>query len=100
MSALINFSINLEKLSKQKFVKGKSGVWVNLTMSVNDETNSFGQNTAIFDSQSKEERDAKKDRNYVGNGNVVFTDGNCVKSVRQDESPAKAVAVASDDLPF
>ena len=53
MSALINFSINLEKLSKQKFVKGKSGVWVNLTMSVNDETNSFGQNTAIFYSQSK-----------------------------------------------
>ena len=38
MSALINYSIRVDKLPKEKFVAGKEGaVYLNLTMSVNDE---------------------------------------------------------------
>ena len=37
MSALINFSIDVAALPKEKFIAGKNGkVYVNLTMSVND----------------------------------------------------------------
>ena len=100
MSALINLSINLDNLPKEKFVKGKKGTYYNFTVSVNDDTNSFGQNASAFDSQSKEQREAKEPKKYIGNGQVIWTDGTCVKSVRQDEEPAKAVAVASDDMPF
>ena len=76
MSTLIVGSIRVDKLPKEKFVKGKDGaVYYNLTISVQDETR-FGNNVAFMDSQTKEERYSKVQKNYVGNGKVVWTDGN------------------------
>ena len=44
MGAIINASINVAKLPKEKFVKGKDGaVWYNLTISIQDETR-YGNN--------------------------------------------------------
>ena len=105
MSALINLSINVAKLPKEKFVQGKNGaVYYNFTVSVNDDTNEWGQNASVFDSQTKEEREAKKSKDYLGNGKVVWTDGQVVKAEfveRNVESqPTKAPAEGSDDLPF
>ena len=37
MASLINLNINVENLPKEKFVKGKKGVYYNLTISVNDD---------------------------------------------------------------
>ena len=56
MASLINLNINVENLPKEKFVKGKKGVYYNFTISVNDDTNQFGQNVSAFDSQTKEEK--------------------------------------------
>ena len=73
MSAIINASIRVDKLPKEKFIKGKDGaVYYNLTISLNDDTR-YGNNVAIMDSQTKEEREAKAQRNYLGNGKVVWT---------------------------
>jgi len=99
MSALINLSINLDNLPKEKFVKGKKGTYYNFTLSVNDDTNAYGQNASAFDSQSKEQREAKEPKKYIGNGQVVWTDGTCVKAERQEEAKPQQ-AVVSDDLPF
>jgi len=93
MSVLINASINVAKLPKEKFIKGKDGsVWYNLTISVGDETR-FGNNVALTDSQTKEEREAKKPKNYLGNGKVVWTDGNIALAEREDVE-------VKQDLPF
>jgi len=98
MGALINLSLRVDQLPKEKFVAGKDGkVYYNFTINVNDDANQFGQNVSAFDSQTKEERDVKKPKNYIGNGNVVWTDGNIV-AVKK-EQPATAKEVASD-LPF
>ena len=71
MGAIINASIRVDKLPKEKFVKGRDGaVYYNLTISVNDDTR-YGNNVAIMDSQTKEEREAKAQRNYLGNGKVI-----------------------------
>lgn len=100
MSALINVSINVAKLPKEKFVTGKNGnVYYNFTVSVNDETNQYGQNASVFDSQTKEEREAKKDKTYLGNGKVVWTDGSCKAAERQEEK-TEVAEVESPDLPF
>ena len=99
MSALINLSINLDNLPKEKFVKGKKGTYYNFTVSVNDDTNAYGQNASVFDSQSKEQREAKEPKKYIGNGQVVWTDGTCVKAERQEEAQPQQ-AVVSNDLPF
>lgn len=100
MGALINVSVNLDKLDKTKVIKGKNGTYYNLTVSVNDETSQFGDNVSLFNTQTKEERDAKAAKSYVGNGKVVWTDGSIVAVERQAE-PAQANAEpAGIDLPF
>ena len=91
MSALINLSINLDSLPKEKFVKGKKGTYYNFTVSVNDDTNTYGQNASVFDSQSKEQREAKEPKKYIGNGQVIWTDGTCVKAVRQEEAQSSCI---------
>ena len=97
MASLINLNINVEELPKEKFVKRKKGVYYNLTISVNDETNQFGQNVSAFDSQTKEEREAKKPKQYIGNGKVVWTDG---KSTKAQQEPQPQDNDNNVDLPF
>jgi len=83
MSSLINVNIRLDKLSKEKFIKGKTTmvdgrevtpIYYNLTVEVNDDTK-FGNNVNGWDSETIEERKVKKPRNYVARGGVVWTDG-------------------------
>ena len=98
MSAIINASIRVDKLPKEKFVKGKDGaVYYNLTISVNDDTR-YGNNVAIMDSQTKEEREAKAQRNYLGNGKVVWTN-DIIKLAEREEANTSS-SNASNDLPF
>ena len=98
MGALINLSLRVDKLPKEKFVQGKDGaVYYNFTIGVNDESNQWGQNVSATDSQTKEEREAKKPKSYVGNGNVVWTDGNIKLADKKVEVTAKEV---ESDLPF
>ena len=103
MSTIINGSIRVDKLPKEKFVKGKDGaVYYNFTIAVNDETR-YGNNVAFMDSQTKEEREAKKNRDYIGNGKVVWTDGNIAVAEREEQvaQPQATVEVEADgDLPF
>lgn len=102
MSTLINLSLRVDQLPKEKFVAGKDGkVYYNFTIAVNDEANQFGQNVSAYDSQTKEEREAKKSKSYIGNGNVVWTDGKIV-AVKKENTSAKVTTVkdATSDLPF
>ena len=97
MSTLITGSIRVDKLPKEKFIKGKDGaVYYNFTISVQDETR-YGNNVAFMDSQTKEERDAKVQKTYLGNGKVVWTDGNITLAEKEE---AKVEATADADLPF
>mgnify|MGYP003127338470 FL=1 len=101
MSTLINVSIRVDKLPREKFVIGKDGaVYYNMTISVQDETR-YGNNVAITDSQTKEERDAKVAKNYLGNGKVVWTDGKVTLAEKEVKDSAENVgAVSDDDMPF
>ena len=100
MGALLNFSLNLDKLDKSKVVKGKKGNYYDLTVSINDNTSQYGNNVAVFDSQSKEEREAKAEKNWVANGKVVWTDGNITVAESQDQPQQAQPATADVDLPF
>ena len=99
MSTLINLSLRVDQLPKEKFVAGKDGkVYYNFTVAVNDEANQFGQNVSAYDSQTKEEREAKKAKSYIGNGNVVWTDGNIKAIKKENANPVAKEETA--DLPF
>jgi len=98
MGAIINYSLRVDRLPKEKFIAGKDGaVYVNLTMSVNDETR-YGNNTSITVSQTQEEREAKKTKQYIGNGKVVWTDGTILKAEREEAK--EVVTLETSDLPF
>ena len=104
MAGLLNISINVADLPKEKFVQGKKGTYYNFTVSVNDDTNQFGQNVSVYDSQTKEEREAKKSKVYIGNGKVVWTDGQMTVVERdnapQSEAPKVVETTGGDDFPF
>jgi hypothetical protein len=98
MGALLNVSLRVDKLPKEKFVQGKDGaVYYNFTVGVNDDSNQFGQNVSLTDRQTKEEREAKKPKTYLGNGNVVWTDGNIKLAEKKVETTKELV---DDNLPF
>ena len=100
MGALINVSVNLDKLDKTRIIKGKNGNYYNFTVSVNDQTSQYGDNASLFNTQSKEEREAKAEKVYVGNGKVVWTDGNITMAERQEQPQAAQAAPVAVDLPF
>jgi len=99
MSAIVNFSINVNDIDKSKLIQGKKGSYLNLTLSINDETR-FGNNASVSVSQSQEEREAKEPKTYLGNGKVVWVSDEGV-TVAEKEVQEQAAPVASgDDLPF
>ncbi len=81
--------------------KGEKGI--DLTISISDEGNNYGQNISAYISQSKEDRENKKPRFYVGNGNTFWTDGN-ITVVKREQSNAETSGDKPDEsegnLPF
>jgi len=100
MSAIINASIDLSKIDKSKIFEKDGKKWLSLSISVNDETN-YGNNVGISISQSKEEREAKKQKTFIGNGKVVWNSGTIVNATKED-APQQSVSSQEedDDLPF
>ena len=96
MAAIISASIDVSKLPKEKFVKGKKGVWYNFTISVNDDSK-YGNNVSLSDMQTKEEREAGKPKDYLGNGKVVWTNGSITKA-EADTQPVATTTGSVEDL--
>jgi len=108
MGAIINASINVTKLPKEKFIAGKDGaVWYNFTISINDDTR-FGNNVGLQDARTKEEREAGVANHYFGNGKVVWikdaqgNKGQITLAEREEKAEDARAAVSRDDsdLPF
>ena len=81
--------------------KGEKGI--SLTIAINDESSEFGQNVKGYISQTKEQREDKKDKFYVGNGKVFWTDGKVSVATKPEAPVGGSVPTApasDDDLPF
>ena len=101
MGALANIYLKEEILETLlKTVRAKKEKGVSIAISINNETNDYGQNVSGYVSQTKEQRESKAKKFYVGNGSVVWTDG-VVKVADKVDSP-KHVAAQEEglDLPF
>ena len=105
MASIIATSINLSEIPKDKIIEGKKGKYLPITITLNDETDQFGNQGPVVVQQTKEERDAKTEKVYLGNVKVVWTnDNNVGVAPRQDQPVAQAAPAAAaapvDDLPF
>ena len=107
MASIINASINLSEIPKHKVIDGKKGKYLPITIVLNDETDNFGNQGPITVGQTKEERESKSPKVYLGNVKVSWTNGQNVDVAPRDgqqqqrSAPTKQVVqVPEDDLPF
>ena len=102
MASIIKASIDLNKITKEKIFVGKKGKYLPVTITINDELDQFGNQGPVVVEQTKEERDAKAPKTYLGNVKVVWSNGTNVEPAPRDNNsaPAPAPAAAEEDLPF
>jgi hypothetical protein len=100
MASIIKASINLSNIDKSKVIEGKK---VPIVITLNDDVDQFGNQGPIVISQTKEERESKAAKTYLGNVQVVWTNGENVAAAPRADQPKAAEFVAEagdDDLPF
>jgi hypothetical protein len=104
MAGIIKASINLNAIDKSKIIEGKKGKYLPITITVNDEPDQFGNQGPVTMDQSKEEREAKTPKQYLGNVKVVWTNGTFPDKIPYEGNgaapQAKQPAKVEDDLPF
>jgi hypothetical protein len=104
MASIIKTSINLSEIPADKIITGKKGKYLPITITINDEVDQFGNQGPIVVAQTKEERDAKEKKTYLGNVQVVWTNGENVAVAPRDDQPQQAAPVGptavEEDLPF
>lgn len=108
MASIIKTSINLNAIPKDKIINGKKGKYLPITLTLNDEVDQFGNNGPVIVEQTKEEREAKSPKTYLGNVKVVWTNGQNVEAAPrmdgQGPPPQRPMQAAQagpvDDLPF
>lgn len=106
MAGIIQASINLNEIPKDKIINGKKGKYLPITITINNDVDNFGNQGPVTVNQSKEERESKVPKVYLGNVKVVWTDGNFPSPPPRDGNQSQpqqrqAASIApSDDLPF
>ena len=104
MASIIKASINLSEIPADKIITGKKGKYLPITITINDELDQFNNQGPIVVAQTKEERDAKQKKTYLGNVQVVWTNGDNVAAAPREDKPVQAAPVGqaapADDLPF
>ena len=109
MASIISASIDLTKIEKSKIYEGKKGKYYPITIVLNDEVGQYGDSGYIQTEQTKEERDAKAQKSYLGNVKVVWTNGQNVTTTPKEGQPQQSnidmlqsisSATQEPDLPF
>ncbi len=102
MASIIKTSINLEAIPKDKIIQGKKGKYLPITITLNDEVDNYGNQGPVIVEQSKEEREAKQPKTYLGNVKVVWSNGQNVAAAPRDGAPQQSAPAPQpiDDLPF
>ena len=101
MAGIVQASINLNAIDKSKIIEGKKGKYLPITITINDEVDQFGNHGPVCIQQTKEEREAKVAKTYLGNVKVVWTNGNFPDRVTDGQPQAKPqLQQVEEDLPF
>jgi hypothetical protein len=106
MASIIKASINLNEIPKHKIIDGKKGKYLPIVITLNNDADNFGNQGPVIVEQSKEERESKAAKVYLGNVKVVWTDGKNVEAPPRDglqaspQRQAQSFADQPDDLPF
>ena len=107
MASIIKANINLNDIPTEQIYVGKKGKYINVAITVNDEEDQFGNFGPIVVDQTKEEREAKAPKTYLGNVRVVWSNGTFPSPTPFEGGQPKTqpkvqpeTAKEEEDLPF
>ena len=79
-------SIDLTKIDKSKINNHKNGsAYYNIDIFIKDEKDQYGNDCSISQSQSKEQREAKEKKVYIGNGKSVWNSDSSQSENKSEE---------------
>jgi len=98
---MIAININLSDIPKDKIFKGKKGDYITLIVDERKQPDNYGNTHTVYITQSKEDREAKKDKIYIGSGKLYTFE----KKTYSESQPPKSNTpftneVETDSLPF
>jgi len=101
----VRLPIAVKKLDKSKFFTNDKGeLYATVEVFIDTEPDQYGKNGGIYEMQTKEERESKAKRNYVGNCKVFWMGDSEAQEERKaiQSEPAKQYAgeFMDDDIPF
>jgi hypothetical protein len=105
MSKLISARIDVTKIPKEAIYIGEKGKYLTLDIWINDDDDKYGNNCSVNIQQSKEDREAKTPKTYIGNGQTKFGFGD-KPAPAPSQQPGVVTAKAGDwddaddDIPF
>lgn len=95
-----NMTIDVTKLDKSRFFKGKKGTYAKLTGFVDtEETSQYGDNGTITQELSKEDRDNGVKLPILGNAKVFWKDGQTGQHSQGRQQPQNNQSNGYDDVP-
>lgn len=98
MSELINVSICTSDIPKERIKLADNGKkYMNIVVATRREQDAYGNTHTVYMSQSKEERENKVQRTYIGYGKAVVFSPTPVSAEDIEQMPS---APDTDDLPF
>jgi hypothetical protein len=93
MGSIINISIDLNKIDKSRIKQHTNGAkYYAMTVDTKREPDQFGNTHTVYDSPTKEEREAKTPKNYLGSGKEFVFGGQqaAAQSAPQQAQPMQA----------
>jgi hypothetical protein len=105
MGKLISARIDVTKIPKEAIFVGEKGKYLSVDIWINDEDDKYGNDCSINIQQSKEDREAKTPKVYIGNGKTKFGFGDKPEPVSNQKPGVVVVKAgawddADDDIPF
>lgn len=95
---MINISINVNKIDKDKLFQGKNGKYLNVTVDQLKEPDTYGNTHTVYITPTKEERAAKAAKVYLGSGKeFVFNNQSQQANQNNNYNPNPE---ETSDLPF
>ena len=101
MAGIIKTSINLTAIPKDIIIVGKKGKYIPVAITINDEPDQFNNQGYVTVDQTREERESRAAKSYLGNVKVVWTNGDFPEPNFGDQPQKPTAKVeAEPDLPF
>lgn len=69
---LLSLKLDVTKIPKDRIFKGKKGAYIDVDVWINEDADEYGNHASANIQQSKEERENKERKIYIGNGKKVF----------------------------